>query len=171
MINESLGNAHKTFLSLLPEEQRKHCPNWSTLPTYSSAAATTTSPAPNSGVQSNAFPKALKSGFVPAPAIHCTMNLQPHGSFAEVINTFRESSVSSLHSGDRETILPSPILVFCVWVFWLVVLMGCFSSLSFWPLKFCVKLHLAKGNRRGGQEGGIAMPELGQYVQFHSSAS
>lgn len=38
--------------------------------------------------------------------------------------------------------------------------MAFFSSLSFWPLELCVKLHLAKENRRG-QEGGMAMPELG----------
>lgn len=99
------------------------------------------------------------------------MNLQPHGSFAQVINTFTESSISSLNLADRETILPSPVLVFCVWVLfvggWLVVVNGFFfPSLSFQPLKLCVKLHLAKGNRRG-QEGGMAMPELGH--MYHST--
>lgn len=123
----------------------------------------------NSREQSNTFPKTLKSGFVPAFAIHCTMNLQPQSSFAEVINTFTESSISSLDLVDRETILPSPVLVFCVWVLligWLMLMGFFFLSLFFQPLKLCVKLHLAKENRRG-QEGGMAMPELGH--MYHST--
>lgn len=137
MINESVENAHKTFLSLSLEKQRKHRPNRSTLPSYSTPAATSTNPAPNSRAQSNTFPKTFRSGFISGFAIHYTMNLQPHGSFAGAINTFRESCISSLDLVNRETILLSPVLVFCVWVLlvgWLVVINGFFSSLSLFSL-------------------------------------
>lgn len=110
----------------------------------------------NSREQSNTFPKTLKSGFVPAFAIHCTMNLQPQSSFAEVINTFTESSISSLDLVDRETILPSPVLVFCVWVLligWLM-LMGFFSSLSFFSLWNCAWNSTLQRRTGGGRKEG-----------------
>lgn len=127
---------------------------------YSTPAATTTGPAPNSGVQSNTFPKAFKSGFVSAFAILGTMNLQPHGGFAEVINTFRESSISSLDLLDKQ-FCPLQWLYFVPGGFFVCLLVvNGFFSLSFCPLKLCVKLHLAKGNlERAGRWD--AVPELG----------
>lgn len=126
----------------------------------------------NSREQSNTFPKTLKSGFVPAFAIRCTMNLQPHGSFAEVINTFTESSISSLDLVDRETILPSPVLVFCVWVLligWLL-LMGFFPLSPFSAFEIVCETPPCKGEqeRAGRRDGNVW---IGTYVPFHSTAS
>lgn len=100
-----------------------------------------------------------------------TMNLQPHGSFAEVINTFRESRVSSLDSVERQfcPLLCPPTLVFCVRVCLFVVNRVFFPSL-FLGFAIVYKTPPCKGEQdTARRKDGNSW--ITTYVQFHSSSS
>lgn len=134
MKNESIANAHKIFLPLLPGTQSKHRTDQNALPTYSQHHDPCSTHG-NAGGKLQSIPTAFTSDCLPAFAIFATVGLQQHVGFLEVISTFRPKA-TVLHRTEWQ---------------------GC-PLLFFSPLSFCAKLHLAEGNleRWGGWD---AVPE------------
>lgn len=172
MKNESVDNAHKPFFTLLPGKQSKHYTDWRTLPTYSTAVVTTTTPARQWHREgSKAFSTAFKSGIVSAFAILGIMDLQQHAGFLGVISTFWEKQHFFMgfarQRANSVLLISSSFFPFSGFFFFSPFF---FFSGFFFPLLFALRscmlnFTLERGTWRG-QEGGMQYLN-GTYVPQH----